>query len=163
MRKLILSLAAILLANPVFALSCMPYGVTNAWHDASDSPEDYIVVHGVLTFDSNLLPKVDMDNQGATPPETLIPAHMKGYALTTKGFTKEFDQDIILNVGCFGPWCGGALSGVPYLGFLKKSGSKFQLDTDPCGGFAFGKPSKELLQQVITCQRGGTCKKIKLP
>nr|WP_275116191.1 hypothetical protein [Aliiroseovarius subalbicans] len=148
---------ALCLPAPALALSCMPYHVSDAYRDAAASADAYVIVRGVLSFDEGLLPKVDWEHQQDTPQNTLFEAQFDGHALTRNGFFSPFTQPIQVDVQCFGPWCSHLTSGQDYLAFLKQTEGGFLLETNPCGGFAFGQPSKDMLRQVQTCQRGGRC------
>ena len=158
LRALICTLIALTTACPALALSCMPYGVTDAYRDAAAAEGDYVVVHGRLTFDESRLPQVDWANQAATPDHTRIPAQIDGASLTRAGFTATFRSPIEIDVQCFGPWCAGAESGIDYLAFLKRENGRYLLEITPCGGFSFGGPDPEQLDQVLACLQGKSCK-----
>jgi len=147
----------IALSGPAFALSCMRPDVARTYQEAADAEEAYIVVHGRLDFDESRLPKTDMANQQATPPDTLIPARIDGKAMSFDGFTIPFTREITLNAQCFGPWCTGAASGTDYLAFLKKGADGYLLSLTPCGGFGFANPSDAALEKVHSCFRGDDC------
>lgn len=157
MRGLVTLVVFWLLAGPALALSCMPYGVTDAFLAADGSQSDYIVVHGRLDFDAANLPATDWDRQDLTPPETLFAGRLSGRSLTRAGFTAPFESTIAINVQCFGPWCSSLAAGADYLAFLKREGGGYLLETNPCGGFAFGAPSREMLDAVVSCFQGGRC------
>ena len=144
------------------ALSCMPYGVTDAYLDAAESTETYLVVLGQLTFDEARLPTVDFNNQDATPPLTRIKGSISGVQLGRKGQRAAFTQDIDLHVQCFGPWCSQPSRGQA-LAFLEKTPEGYVLATDPCGGFLFNKPTREQIQAVQQCLDGGTCEESDFP
>ena len=157
---------------PAHALSCLPHDVARTYEQAAKSDKTYIVVHGTLTFDESRLPKTDWQNQQKTPPNTLIPAQLKGKALTRNGFVARFNRPITFNVQCLGPWCASAESGTAYLAFLRRtgtpsgsgetgqsaSGGSYQLDINACGGMGFAAPSGQALETVVECFRGGPCK-----
>ena len=143
---------------PALALSCLPQDVARVYEQAASSEDTYTVVHGTLTFDETRLPKTDWQNQQKTPPDTLIPARLKGKALTRRGFNAGFNRPITFNVQCLGPWCASAKSGTPYLAFLRKTDSDYHLDINACGGMGFAEPSEKALETVVQCFRGGPCK-----
>lgn len=156
MRALIV-IGFFLAAGPALALSCTPHRVDETYAEAEAAADAYRVVHGVLHFDERLLPRVDMASQDRVPPETRIPARITGQALGRGGFVTPFAAEITLEIQCFGPWCAGAGSDMPYLAFLRQTREGYALRITPCGGFAFAKPSQEALQLVISCQAGGPC------
>lgn len=148
---------ALLLSTPALALSCLPYGPVEAYKDAEASEDAYIVVLGTLQFDESKLPKVDWEHQDQTPEYTFFTGHFTGHSLGGDGFVHPFDQQIEVNVQCFGPWCGGLTSGYEYLAYLRQTEGGFLLTTDPCGGMAFGHPDESVVRQVVRCGRGGRC------
>ena len=156
-RPLLFSALLSVLAGPVLALSCVPHDLARSFAEAAEAEEVYIIVHGTLTFDASLLPKVDYDRQDETPPDTLIPARLAGKFLSLQGFDTPFDQPITLNAQCFGPWCAGAATDTPYLGFLQQTPTGYLLAVTPCGGFGFANPTPEMLEKATQCIRGETC------
>jgi len=154
MRFLVFVLAV--LPIPAFALSCMPHGVTHAYKDAAAAEAGYVPVLGTLDFDPDLLPEVDWSRQGDVPPVTLIPARFEGDALTVRGVAQPFATDVVLEVQCFGPWCPQPRPG-KMLGFLRKTSHSYVLHTDACGGYLFGQPTQEQIEQVRDCLAGRRC------
>lgn len=148
---------------PAHALSCLPHDVARIYAQAAQSDDTYIIVHGTLTFDESHLPQTDWQNQQKTPPDTLIPARIKGKALTRQGFKAHFNHPITFNVQCLGSWCARAKSGTPYLAVLRKTDGNDQLDINACGGMGFAHPSKQVLGTVERFFQGGPCKPKELP
>ena len=147
------------LAVPALALSCVPHEVTDTYQRLDAAPEQYVPVHGRLTFDESRAPKVDWENQQDTPPNTYIPARIKGKSLSRNGFTRDFDAPLTLNLQCIGPWCVTARSGEDMLAFLeRKPDGSYALALHACGGDGFLNPSRAQLHQVKTCYNGGSCK-----
>lgn len=145
-----------ILPLPAFALSCMPHGVTNAYQEAEGADEGYVPVLGALDFDPDLLPPMDLSGQTDVPPVTLIPATFKGEALTVRGISQPFETDVVLEVQCSGPWCPQPQPG-EMLGFLRQTSHSYVLHTNACGGFLFGRPTTEQVQQVRDCLAGRAC------
>ena len=154
MRLLVLALSVLPL--PAFALSCMPYWVTDAYLEAANAEEGYVPVLGALDFDANLVPQVDWENQQDVPPTTLIPATFKGVALGSRGVPQDFETDVVLEIQCAGPWCPSPQPG-EMLGFLRKTSHSYVLNTDACGGFLFGQPDAAAIKQLQDCLSGRTC------
>jgi hypothetical protein len=154
MRCLALLLAVLPL--PAFALSCMPHGVTNAYLDAANAEEGYVPVLGTLTFFAKMLPKVDWDHQQNVPAKTLLPARFEGQALNVRGVDQPFATDVVLEVQCSGPWCPAPKPG-DVLAFLRKTEHSYVLETNACGGYLFGAPSQEQIEQVRQCLSGRAC------
>ncbi len=149
---------AMLSSGQALALSCMPHDLPRTYAEAAQSDESYIVVHGTLTFDEAKLPIVDYERQDQIPPHTLIPAQLRGKSLSDDGFSNVFDKPVTLDIQCFGPWCAGAKSGMPYLTFLQKTPEGYTMSLTPCGGFGFAEPSQKMLQKVTQCFNDGPCK-----
>lgn len=135
----------------------MPHTLENTLQEVVDSPDGYVAVHGVLTFDTALLPKVDWNAQQNTPPITKIPATLSGKSLTKNGFTSTFRRQITLAVNCLGPWCASAPNDKPVLAFLKQSRGQLSLSITPCGGHAFFSPKAKALKTVKRCFVSNTC------
>lgn len=154
MRFLVLILGVLPL--PAFALSCMPFGVSDAYLEAAAAEESYVPVLGNLSFDPGLVPKVDWNNQTNVPQTTLIPATFEGDALNVRGVAQPFSTDVVLEIGCAGPWCPSPTPGHS-LAFLRKTSHSYVLVVGACNGFLFGDPSEEQVKQVKDCLAGRRC------
>lgn len=154
MIRSLLACAALAAGTQAAALSCMVPDVTAAYRTAQTAEERYLVVLGTLRFDEALLPRA-IGNE--SPPRTPIPARLTGQALTGTGFDFAFDRPITLEVLCYGPWCGGAGSGIAYLAFLREGPERHVLSADPCGTMLFQDPSDESLATIAHCVRKGRC------
>lgn len=156
MRWLALVLAV--LPIPALALSCLPYGVTDAYLEADASADAYVPVLGTLQFDVSDVPQVDWDRQGDVPPLTVIDAVFDGHALTQRGIALPLATDVSLEVECSGPWCPSPKPG-PVLAFLRKTGDRgYAVSINACGGFLFGQPSPEQISSVKDCLAGRGCR-----
>ena len=151
-------LAALLIcvAGQANALSCRPHTVQDAYQQAALATESYVVIHGTLSFDSALLPATSTDPM-SIPESALIPARIVGQMLTDQGFQGQAATDLMFEVRCFATWCGNGQAGAPYLAFIRQDAGGAVLETNPCGGFAFPKPSPADLRAVETCHAGGDC------
>lgn len=137
-----LAVLAALAPAPALALSCVPWGVPDAYAKADQSADAYVVVEGILSFDPELLPVTDWDNQMATPSRTELPARLTGRSLTRAGFSGPFDAPVVLQINCAGPWCPRPQQG-DALALLKRAGGTYTLTQGACGGMLFGAPSPE--------------------
>lgn len=155
MRRVLTSLAFVLATGPAVALSCLRPDVTRTYQMASEAEESYVVASGELRFDERRLPENDGTRQDRRI--VTIPARLEGVSLSRAGFTTPFARDITLEVTCFGPWCGGAKSGVLYLAFLEKRGRDYVMSADPCGSWAFAEPTGAQLEKVERCIGGVEC------
>ncbi|WP_138934886.1 hypothetical protein [Roseovarius arcticus] len=156
-RTVYAAIASVALAGPAAALSCLPHDLATTFKRIDAAPETYVAIHGTLDFDEAKLPKVDIDNQQATPPETKIPARLRGEALGRIGFNRPFDGPVMLNVQCVGPWCANPAAGGTVLAFVQQDAEGFSLTLNPCGGDAFFAPAPELLDTAHRCFTGSAC------
>jgi hypothetical protein len=156
MTRIIACALATLAPLPALALSCLPHSVEATYQRAAKAEESYVVVQGRLTFDAAALPKTG--KVGSNPPEeTPLRAQISGKALSEGGFDVPFDQPLMLNVLCFGPWCGSAEEG-DVLAFLeRKPDGAYALESNPCGGDLFGSPKPVMVDKVIACFQGAEC------
>lgn len=152
-------LLALFLCLPVSAqaLSCIAPDPVADYIAADQSPDLWVLVTGRLTFDETRLPKTDWAQQDRTPPETAIPARLRGHSLGPDGFATGFDRSVTLRVTCAGPWCGGARSGERYLAFLRKAPEGFVLFAHACPTMLYARPDDALLERMHSCFRGGPC------
>jgi hypothetical protein len=158
MRALASVLALAILPSQVFALSCMRPDVAVSFQAAEAATEAYIVVYGVLSFDETRLPQADWENQAATPQHTRLKAQLAGQALSRRGFSVAFDQDITLDARCYGPWCALPRSGVEALIFLEREeDGGYLAAVDPCYSLYFPEPTQVQLGQAVSCMRGEDC------
>lgn len=147
------ALLIVLLPVQVSALSCLPYGVTDAFRDAVQAKSNYVVVEGDLAFDPDRLPRADANVNA--PPLTRIPASITGQMIGPNGQSRTFSEKVLLEVRCFGPWCPAPRTG-DTLAFLKKKGRRYILETDACGGFLF-RLGDDMIQIVRDCLDGRAC------
>lgn len=159
MKRVLTGLVFALAAGPAAALSCLRPDVARTYQKASEAEQAYVVVTGALRFDEARLPRDDGTNRDRRV--VTIPARLEGTSLSRSGFTTPFTRNITLEVNCFGPWCGGAQSGVEYLVFLEKHGRTLVMVADPCGSWSFPEPSAEQVKQVETCVGGLECVSLK--
>ncbi|WP_299151732.1 hypothetical protein [uncultured Tateyamaria sp.] len=156
MIRLLFACFAALAPVSAVALSCVPYGVSDAYLAAAQSDAGYVPVIGTLTFDATLLPEVDWESRQEAPQETLLPARFSGEALSVRGIRTAFETDVVLKVQCIGPWCPSAIPG-RMLGFLRKATQSYVLSINACDGFWFGDPTKEQVTELSDCMAGLTC------
>lgn len=152
MRKLVLAFAV--LASPLQALSCLEPDPIQAYLNADSSADRYGAVVGRLDFDEARLPPAvgDGDQQ-----DVEVRAHLVGDSLGFDGFTAPFQGNITLRIACFASWCGRPKSGAKYLIFIKREAGRHVAVADPCGGWMFERPSRDVLDKLHQCFVGGAC------
>lgn len=155
MRLLAVALSVLMPAQAM-ALSCLPSSVERSFGYAQDAEEQYVVVSGRLTFDERKLPK-KTENPNDAPNLTRIPAKITGNMLSKAGFVTPFEQQITIELRCFGPWCGSANSGVDHLAFMKKTDMGYTLSVDPCYSAVFAKPTPKMLNSATACMNNAKC------
>lgn len=138
------------------ALSCLAPSVERSFLRYDAAEEIYVVVHGRLTLDESDLPE-GMTQDPPPPKRTLLAAHLRGSSLRATGFDLPFDQELMLEVTCLGPWCGGARNGESVLAFVRKDAEGYVLVASPCGGAIFERPRPAMLKAARQCLNGGAC------
>jgi hypothetical protein len=156
MRFTIALVASLTLPAQAFALSCAQPLVENSYAFAAKSESTYLIGKGTLVFDPALAPRSTVGVE--RPPQmTAVPAKIKGQAFDGAGFNSEFEAEIQMVVRCLQSWCPVIETGKEQLVFLRQAETAYELAMDPCGGAAFTEPTPEMLDQVLTCFKEGTC------
>lgn len=155
MKHLLLAAMIATVAGQVHALSCIRPDPIETFQRLAAAPESYFVLYGEMTFDEAELPAgVSMDQFRAPDP---ISARFEGKGLTRAGFTNDYVSDVTLQIGCAGPWCGSARSGVDAVYFVAATDPPVTMQAGPCGGMIFEEPSDAVLEMLTTCMQGGAC------
>ena len=155
--RFVLVFLCCLLPLPALALSCLRPSVERSYAQYDAASEVYVVVHGRLTLNERKLPK-GMTQDPPPPAMTLVPARIRGSALSKEGFVLPFDQKLTLEVSCLGPWCGGVGNGTDILAFIRKDAEGYAIEVSPCGGAIYSEPNKQMLQEARQCLQSGNCK-----
>ncbi len=155
MKSTALALCLTALATQATALSCMRPDPIQTFQWVADAPESYFVLYGQLTFDESALPAGVSDKPTREPAP--IAAFFRGKGLTLDGFTADYISPAMLEIGCAGPWCGSARSGVDALYFVRADNSPVVMEAGPCGGMIFEEPDQATLDMITSCMQGGAC------
>lgn len=155
MKTILLAAALAMISGQVHALSCMRPDPIETFKRIAAAPEDYFVLYGELTFDESLLPSGVLDNRTGAPGP--IAAQFDGLGLTRQGFTSSYVSPVTLEIGCAGPWCGSAASGVDALYFVRATDPPVTMVAGACGGMIFEKPPQAVLDMLTSCMQGGAC------
>lgn len=155
MKSLLLAAALATVSAQAQALSCMRPDPIATFQQLAAAPESYFVLYGELTFDEADLPEGVSMNQFREPDP--IAARFEGKGLTREGFTNDYYSDVTLQVGCAGPWCGSARSGVDAIYFVAATDPPVTMQAGPCGGMIFEEPSDAVLEMLTSCMQGGAC------
>lgn len=158
-RPLLAFVALLLPAAPAGALTCAPADPLQSFRSAHAAPESYVVLHGRLSFD----PAV-MSGSREPPPGALetvlepVEARFEGAALGLVGFTRPVRASVHLVPTCLGQFCGSIGPGEDWLLFARPSGTgTYRVEIDPCGAWAFDRPSQGTLDALAACFREGAC------
>jgi len=151
----LLAVALALTATQATALSCMRPDPIETFQRLAAAPESYFVISGVLTFDEDDLP--EPTGGFDDPPPEPIAGRFVGKGLSQAGFATPYVSDVLLQIGCAGPWCGSAQSGVEGVFFVPAGGAPVTLQAEPCGGMIFYEPAPAVLDMLTSCMQGGTC------
>ncbi|PJI93095.1 hypothetical protein BC777_1963 [Yoonia maricola] len=155
MKPVLLAAALAAVAGPGHALSCMRPDPIETFQRLAAAPESYFVLYGRLTFDEADLPAgVSMDQSREPGP---IAARFEGKGLTRQGFTNDYYSDVTLQIGCAGPWCGSARSGIDAVYFVEATDPPVTMRAGACGGMIFEEPSDAVLEMLTSCMQGGAC------
>lgn len=155
MKPFLLAAALATLGAQAQALSCMRPDPLMTFQQLADAPETYFVLYGQLSFNEADLPPAVMEKQMHTPEP--IPARFIGHGLSPDGFTIDYVADLMLQIGCAGPWCGAAQSGVDAVYFVEATDPPLTIHAGPCGGRIFEEPTQAVLDALTICMQGGAC------
>ncbi|MFQ1699375.1 hypothetical protein ACJ5NV_02155 [Loktanella agnita] len=155
MKSFTLALALSALATQSAALSCMRPDPVETFNRVAAAPDDYYVLYGQLTFDTDALPEAVSQIPVAEPDP--IDAFFRGKGLTRQGFTSDYISPAALQVTCAGSWCGSARSGVDALYFVRADGAPVTMEAGACGGMIFEQPDQATLNMMVSCMQGGEC------
>jgi hypothetical protein len=155
MRPFALAIALTIPAQ-AFALSCIEPSVEFSYAAAAESDDTYLLGTGVLSFDQSLMPRSTVGVERPAPV-TRIPGTISGKSFDGSGFNQDFEARVDLVVRCIQSWCPVVTNDKEHLVFMKEGETSYELAIDPCGGSAFPEPTKEMLDQVLTCFKDGNC------
>lgn len=156
MRWALIAALGLTVAQPAWSLSCLRPDIARDFANAAASEDSYILVKGDLFFDETKLPRREDATPSQMPEGADIPAWFDGYSLTSDGFTRRFQRDVILRVNCVASWCGSTSKGA-HLAFLKRADTDFIMQIGPCGGMAYRDPTPGQERTVTSCMRGEGC------
>ena len=158
MKPVLFAALLAMVTSQANALSCMRPDPIETFQRLAAAPESYFVLYGILSFDEDALP-AGVSNENTRNPDP-IPGRFVGKGLTVNGFTNTYMGQVYLQVGCVGPWCGSARSGVQAVYFVPASERPVSLQAEPCGGMIFEEPSDAILSMLTSCMQGGTCTQV---
>ena len=164
--RMLIQAAALMAATGVApgasALTCAPPDSLRTFATAQAAPEGYVVLLGRLDFDEGRMPApvIGGDGQAGGAPvgsPAPVPARLAGTALGPDGFTLPAPDAVTLRPICLGPWCGTIPTGETWLLFAERTAEGYEVETGPCGGWAFMDPDAATLDAVAACLRGAAC------
>lgn len=155
MKPFLVAAALAMISGQAQALSCLRPDPIDTFQRVAAAAESYHVFYGQLTFDENALPSGVLANQTRIPDP--IPGRFVGKSLTADGFTRDYVSNVMLQIGCAGPWCGSARSGVDAVYFVPATDPPVTMQANPCGGMIFEDPSEAVLDMLTSCMQGSAC------
>lgn len=155
MRLLVTATLIGLTATQSLALSCLRPDPVETFQRLAAAEERYFVLYGTLDFDERLLPEPDLTNQDPNPEP--IPGFFRGKGLSGEGFNTDYIANVNLQIQCLGPWCGGAVSGLPAVWFVPFNDPPATLQAEPCGSMTFYEPTEAVIDMLESCMAGGAC------
>ena len=146
MRKFVLcALLAAALPLPATALSCRSFSMIDAFQEADQAAEEYVIVRGALEYNSRNAP---------TSGRAVLPGRVVGQALSPNGFSVQVSVPVRVSLSCAGSWCPPVRPGPDKLIFLKKQGAAYVIDATACQPWVFDKPTEAMEDAMIACMNG---------
>jgi hypothetical protein len=155
MRACVATCAALALATPLQALSCLPADPLATFTAMTDENEPFILLSGQLDFDPADLPAFIEDDP--TPDPAPIAATFTGAELTADGLGEPVTIPASLQITCAGPWCGSASAGQDAVIFASGDLQAVTIYAGPCGGQVFYDPTPQDITALTTCLQNGPC------
>ena len=152
-RRLALTLAMILAANPVLALSCMRPDAVRMLEYARDSDAIYYVIKGRITpVGTYNMPSSEHGKDSAAD----TPVQISGLGLGTVSFSVPVDIGATVRLTCLAVWCASPPADGELLMIVEETGDELTLEIGPCGGTAipWDRASEERLLQ---CHLSDNC------
>jgi hypothetical protein len=144
---------AVMLAQPVHALSCLePGSFADAYGQASASDKPYVLVVGALSRLGGQQSEPREDLQGLLQSYT-AKARFEGWRGGAEGFNQRFNEIITVNVTCIASWCGSVPIGGA-VAFLEQRGSGYFLEVGPCPGFQIRRDDLLVRADAVACLQG---------
>ncbi len=131
----------------------MRYDPVTAYETLDASEKLYVAVRGSFTFDAEGAPEsYDED----APEEWLTSGHVTGKVLTPDGFVTPIDRDIVVVIGCAGPWCAVTEPSDDALMFLRQEADEaaLYLDVGACTPNVFPRAQAEDFAAMEACMAG---------
>ena len=154
MKTLITTIAFMVIATQVSALSCMPVHHVTSFEKAVNSDLSYSILHGTFTFDPKTLPSMEERNREDYEP-ILINSNFEGRVLSRTGFVDILPFEVGLSPICVGPWCGNLATGIETIAFAQRlENGSFLVQPAPCGGQAFQRVTAEMISDIEACAAG---------
>tara|TARA_R100000322_G_scaffold94439_7_gene59096 strand:+ start:7859 stop:8257 length:399 start_codon:yes stop_codon:yes gene_type:complete len=124
-----------------------------AYETLDASEKRYVAVRGSFTFDGEGAPEHYDEN---APEEWLTSGHVSGEVLTADGFTTQIDRDIVVVIGCVGPWCAVTEPSEDALMFLRQEagGAALYLDVGACAPNVFPRAKEADFEAMEACMAG---------
>lgn len=151
-------IAALLVAGPAHALSCLPPDAVRLYQQADDSAERYFLVIGRLHPVREIrVPSPTVDSPERS--EAVTRARLTGHFLGETDFDQPLDILIDVKVSCLSIWCGSPVTDRDILAAVRLTGGVPELEFGPCGGLTMAAEDADT-EALLTCHRSGGCSPI---
>jgi hypothetical protein len=156
-----LALIAALAAPQAQALSCMRPDPILTLQQVMADPDPWVVLLGDLTYDDADVPP-PWDAANANPPDYApFAAMFNGQGLSPAGFDRPFTGQVLMQIQCTGPWCGGPPGQAAFLIFARVlPDGRYSIPLSPCAQHVFGVPDPSVQHAIVDCLNGGPCEPV---
>lgn len=157
--KSVASIAALLLAGPVHALSCLPPDPVALYRNAVESEQAYWIVRGrIMPLGPVALPEPGDVGSGTDVSEARTSARLTGLGMQLDGSFRPFAREVVLTLTCLGPWCAGPPDEKQeYFVAVEADRDAPVVRVGPCYGDLVPY-SEDGLARLLACVRGEECR-----
>lgn len=152
MKRILIVIVASLIGSQASALSCMQADIASSYLGAVASDERYAILVGQITYNRGNYSKEELE-EGVD-----IPAQFVGRQLGRNSYSTPLTQDMTVNVGCFGPWCGYVNDSPNMISFVQiRDDGSYHLVGSPCPGSQYPADDPEIWRTLQMCLNGREC------
>jgi hypothetical protein len=138
--------ASILASNPAMALMCMQPDFKDAFAAAQKSEHAHRLFYGSIDIDETSLPPQSSWSENA---DYTVDAAFSGYAITSRGLSEPFEQDMSIVVSCMGGWCGTTEDAESIMFFGRVDEGKIHQHIEACPPWSSHQPDADEIEAVI--------------
>lgn len=144
-----------LIANPVFALSCMLPSVELLYTSAERSEALFLPVYGTIKIQTPPQRKLDANGM---PLPSKVDGQFVGRVYGRYGKGEKLSVPVTVQTTCIASWCGSFhFDDGPILAMLEKRDNSFVLYRSACENTVISNPNADQLKRFRGCLRTGKC------